>query len=165
MRIRLNNEICYMAGLVSKNGLQGSAVGITTSRSDIEKRFIDTAKKLGIEPSRLRLEEGRKSRRIFFYHSKLARLFREIRNREVKIFRSRNDFSSNYIAGIFDANGNVARMRINGMSNADELMLENLGIHTENKQIMNVKDFVALIKRFSCLLEQTRSPGNERDPR
>ncbi len=156
MKIKLTANLCYLAGLQDKARFTDRAIGISTRIDELEQRFTEICvKELKIEPNRIIVREEGGSKQIYFYHSKIYRELLEINSNATRIFRySNNEFSRMYVAGIFDAAGHAekGRIRINGLTRSDELVLENLGIHTMNGTILNAGPFVKLIKGFSIML-------------
>ena len=162
MKTMLKPKICYMVGLFSKSLGENNAIGIRTNLKDVEERFIEIAvKELSIEPSKILFRD----RDVFFYHSRIYKQFLDIVKREARIFRTENELSKSYVAGLFDGAGSIKRsgVYIKGMNPSDELMLEELGIHTNGGRVLNISKFFMLINGYSILLEITRLPGYERD--
>jgi hypothetical protein len=159
MKAKLTPSICYMAGLLSKSKNERNAVGIRTGLEELEKKFIEIAmKEFEIEPNRILIEEVDGKRHIYFFHSRVAKRLNEIIGKEDKVFKVKNTFSSNYLAGMFDAAGGFGKesMYIRDLKPVDEVMLANLGIHTRGGNIMNISSFVSSIKGHSVLLSQSR---------
>lgn len=158
MELKLTPGICYLAGLYGKSKARArNAVGIDTTVKEIEQRFVEIAlKELGIEPSRIIIEEKGHYRHVFFYHSRVAKYLERTVRRESIIFKRKNEPSSNYVAGLFDAAGHISHgeVSINGLTRSDELMLENLGVHTNNGRVMNLSALLSLIRGASSLLEK-----------
>ena len=156
MKAKLKPSICYIAGL-SKKDSEKNAVAVETGSEEIELRFVEAAiKEFKIEPTKVVIEEKKDGRRkVYFYHSRIARQLAEIRSREEKLFRVPNEFSCNYLAGMFDSTGGFSKtgVHLNILTPQDEVMLANLGIHTRNGRISNISTFVALIGRYSYLLK------------
>ncbi len=167
MKTKLKPYMCYLAGM-QRGSEVGSAVGITTSIDAIEEKFIELCiKRLLIPPNRIIIEERGGARHVYFYHSLIYRRLKEINEKKTRIFIRDSDLSRGYISGIFDANGHIGRnsISIRGMDAGDELILDRLGVHTLHGKILNISQFITLIKGCSVLFEHTHLPGNERDPR
>ena len=148
-----------MAGLLSQSNEEKTAVGIVTGKSEIEQRFIEIAvKELGIIPAKILIEEKGTARHVFFYHSRVAKQLREIIERENYIFKTKNDFARNYVAGMFDAAGHVHRegLKITGLKPRDEIMLSNLGVHSGRGRILNPSALIGLIKGKSIVFEESK---------
>jgi hypothetical protein len=161
MNAKLTPGICYVAGLFSKSREdEKSAVGIRTSVPEIEQRFLEIAiKELLIEPNKVIIEESESgSRHIYFYHSRVAKLLKDISAREVHIFKKKDAMSANYAAGMFDAGGHVrpTTLSMSPLSASDAFMFENLGIHTKGNLILNISSFMALVKGLSVILSNNK---------
>ena len=166
MKTKLEPHICYMAGLLSKSFGKSNEICIATSIDGIEKKFLDICvKRLKIDPSRIVIDERETHRRIYFYDSRLYKELKRIIEREDIIFKRRNEFSSSYVAGMFDAGGKVREgsLMIAGMTIKDQLTLENLGVHIRKDRIVSISSFITLIQGSSVLLERIHRPGDERD--
>lgn len=152
MTIKLTASACYMAGLMNRTTEKGR-VGISTGKSAIEERFLEIAvKKLKVDPTKITITEGTAGmRNIHFYHSRIAKELREIREKELFLFKRINEFSRSYVAGMFDSSGHLQKgsITINGLSPKDRLMLENLGIRTLDRRIVNPGLLLDVIKGYS----------------
>ncbi len=156
-----------MAGLHNHAKGELSRVGITTSVNEIEEKFVEICiKELQIQPNRIIMEDKDGVRTVYFYHTKMSKMLKRICDSETRIFTRINELSRSYVAGMFDASGHISKGRvfIKGLDARDELMLQQLGIHTSNGTIRNISSFFILIRGFSVLLEHAQLPGNERDP-
>lgn len=156
---KLTPEICYMAGLFSRNRQkEKGAVGILTGIGELEQRFIEIAmREFGIDSRKIVVEEvERGNRHVYFYHSRVSKLLKDIYTREVHLFKKRDKLSANYVGGMFDGGGHVTKttVSISPISPADALMLQNLGIHTNGNNILNISNFISLVKGSSILLGQ-----------
>lgn len=157
MRIKLSADLCYLAGLMH-NGRERelSTVGISTNIGAMEERFVKLLLDMGVESGKVMYEENEKMRHIYAYNSRLARQCREIRKDETKIFHTVSGYTPDYIAGIFDSSGHAVKgsIYINGLSTADELMLQNLDLHIRHGKIMEQARLVAMIRGRSVLVGQ-----------
>ena len=68
------------------------------------------------------------------------------------------------VAGMFDLRGriNTRGLSMGRLDKSDGLMLELLGIHTRDTSIMNIRDFVSLIKKESLLAAGFSAKGVEK---
>ena len=100
------------------------------------------------------IEEGK----AIFYNSKIRKLFDGALERRVKIFKYRNDYSSNYLAAIFDCNGGVDRkgLYMRNLENADEMIMENIGFHATKA---GSKELCAELQRISSCLSSPIALG------
>ena len=157
MKKTLTPDVCYMAGLYSKaSKREKNFVSVNTSISELQQRFIEIAvNELGVQPNKIILaRESEKS--AGFYHSRVAKRLQDIVNRETYVFKTVNELSRNYVAGMFDMAGHYrGAMEISHVNPKDAFMLENLGVHTRGDKIVNITRFIALIKGFSILLDRT----------
>lgn len=162
MTAKLTPEFCYIAGLISKGReLERSAVGIVTTMDELLERFVETAIKLGVDPRKIMIEENDETTHAYFFHSKLAKEARETIERETRIFKYKNEYSGNYLAGMFDASGKIVggRLIIKGLNSNDQLMLQTLKVHTKGNEILNIANFIALIKDYSIVLKSKALKG------
>ncbi|HUC38966.1 MAG TPA: hypothetical protein VL944_02450 [Candidatus Acidoferrum sp.] len=154
-KLKLSPRVSYLLGIYSANRKEMPYIGIRTKNSHMTEKFIKTAiEELGILPNKILLdEEG-----AHFYNSKLKKLFEKALERRMKTFKYLNDYSGNYVAGLFDCNGGMDKkgMYLRNIDVHDGLLLENLGMHTKvqgsKSYIMNEKAFVSFIKEYSSRL-------------
>jgi len=164
MKAKLKPEICYLSGLAWLSKDERSHIEVKTDIQEIEIKFVEIAVKLGVEPSKIMISEAKGVYEAHFYHSKLAKWIREIRENESRVFKFRNELSANFVAGMFDSRGNSnTYIDIKGISPSEGLMLENLDIHTKGSKVLNPRNLITLIKGFSIRIERIQMPGNERD--
>ncbi|MGI0141918.1 MAG: hypothetical protein ACREBF_04715 [Candidatus Micrarchaeales archaeon] len=155
MSTRLTPELCYIAGIVSKSRQsEKSMVGINTTIDNVIENFVEISLKLGVDTKKIMIEDVEGVKHVYFYHSKLAKQIREIVEKETRIFKYKNEFSSSYIAGMFDASGKIrnGKLLISGLDKSDQLVLQNLGVHTMGERISNITQFVSLVKGHSILI-------------
>ncbi len=154
MKEKLTPNVCYMAGLYSKAAKkEKNYVSVNTSILELQQRFVEIAvNELGIMPNKIIL--GRESEKSAgFYHSRVAKRLLDIVNRETYVFKTVNELSRSYVAGMFDMAGHYrGTIEIGHVNAKDAFMLENLGVHTRGDKIVNISKFVALIKERSILL-------------
>jgi len=156
MPTKLTPELCYMAGIVSKTRqAEKSMVGINTTIDDVVENFVEVALKMGIDTKKIMIEDVDGVKHVYFFHSKLAKQIREIVEKQTKIFKYNNEFSASFLAGMFDSSGKISRgkLLLSGMSAADQMVLENLGVHTHMNAIMNIKAFLEIIKGKSIIFK------------
>lgn len=159
MRFKPTAELCYLAGLAGRSREpEQSQVGILTQNEEIEQRFIKYALKLGVDSRKIMIEEQGSFKHIYFYHSKLARMIRDVLKERTTLPRKKGELANAFIAGTFDANGHIIRNMITmrRLERADDLLLELMGVHSVNSKILNIKSFLALINKYSLLAEEVR---------
>ena len=159
MKAKLTPQACYVAGLYSKgNKHEKNFVSVNTGIEELKQRFIEiSVKDLGVLPSKILFGRG-SEKSVGFYHSRIAKQLIDITNRETYIFKTQNDLSSSYVAGMFDASGHFSAggLEIRHVTPKDAMMLENLGIHTKGDKILNIGRFMELIKGRSIVLSQMK---------
>ena len=154
MRFKLTKELCYLAGLTGRfHESERSAVGIKTTNEEIEERFIKIALGLGVDSRKIVIEENESSKHIYFYHSKISRMIREILKERSALPKRRRELAIEFIAGTFDASGHRTREKvtIGKLEKSDELLLELMGVHTVSSKILNIGTFFSLIKGKSVI--------------
>jgi hypothetical protein len=155
MKARLKPGICYMSGL-SRRRSEKNMICIVTGIDGIELRFIEIAvNEFKIDPKKVVIEEQEDRRRkVYFYHSRIARQLVEIQSREDRLFRTPNELSSSYVAGIVDSSGRFSKngIYIDNLTPQDEVMLANLGIHTRDARVSNISALAFLVKGKSIML-------------
>ncbi len=171
-KLKLNPKISYMLGLYSHCNQEKSAIGITVDNSRTIEKFVEISlKEFNVQPNRILISEEGRNTKALFYNSKLRNLFDKTIARKSKLFKYKNAYAMEYIAGVFDACGKVDNRGIfmEGIDREDQMILENLGIHILQKgkrnYIINDSFFIMFIKEFSMRLSYiAHIPGNERDP-
>ncbi len=163
-KLALNPRISYILGIYSANRKSIQPIGLQTSNNEMLERFIKTSmEELGVEPNKILVEENG----AHFYNSKIKKLFDRALERRTKTFKYLNDYSGNYIAGLFDCNGGFDRkgMFIKDLDAHDALLMENLGIHLKQQgsksYIMNENSLVELIKKHSSTLGKVKRHARE----
>ncbi len=173
-KLKLNPDICYLLGIFSGDRPERSGpIKLLTRNERMLERFVSIfVTQLDVKPNKFLIKEQDEGLlEADLYHSKLKRLFEAALKRRLMVFRWPNEYSANYLAGIFDSNGGLDNkgLYIRRLSLVDSQLMENLGIHTSQKgaksYIRNASAFIALIKSFSIVLSNISVPGNERDLR
>ena len=176
MKMKFNPNVAYFTGLWKTRKVR-EGIGVTGD-PDTQKIFITQAiKTLGIPPEKIRVQGNK----VFFYHSAYRRDLQKIISDELEIFKWENEYSGNYVAGLYDGCGGIDEKRkavfLARVDDADQLLLERIGIMTRRFGFSvyilkkSVPKFIALIAKF-VKREETKSrlwalmrSGNERDPR
>jgi hypothetical protein len=123
MKIRLTPEISYIIGLwihcKTEKGIGVRGDGETISN------FAKSCLDLGIAvPGKLLYGENE----IFFYNSMIRKFFDKIAGERTERFKYGNEYSSAYLAGLFDSFGSVehGRVCIKNLDIFDKNLLDNL---------------------------------------
>jgi len=154
MRFKPTIELCYLAGLAGRNNEpERSQIGIKTQNDEIEERFVKCALRLGVDTKKIMIEEQGTFKHLYFYHSKIAKMIREVMKERTSLAKKKGELAAAFVAGTFDANGHFTRseITIRKLEKGDELLLELLGIHTLNSKILNIRAFMSLIGKQSIL--------------
>ena len=143
-----------MLGVFAYTG--GPALGIVTKSQKAVERFVSTAvSEFGVAPNKILIEQADDEIKVHFYNSRLKTLMEQALERKGTIFKYRNAYAANYIAGIFDTKGgrDAKSLYIRGLKDSDEMLFEQLGFHTEVRgsktYIANENAFASFIKEFS----------------
>ncbi len=158
MKIKLTPELSYIIGVWRKcKSFEG--LGVRGDKDLLEifaKEVID--KKL-TAPDKLLTDDDR----IYFYHSAYRKFFQEVEKNQLERFKYLNDYSANYLAGIFDAVGNIDEkgiVSIEKLNRQDEMLLLRLGFKTKKSQGVRVMErplvFLAFIKNYTKLFKDNK---------
>ena len=125
MKIKLTPELSYIIGLWRKNrtsegvGVKGDDRLVAVFTKEILDRELAQSDKI------LSDEE-----KVYFYHSAYRKFFQQIEKEELERFRYLNEYAANYLAGLFDAVGEIDEKGIvylKKFTPEDEIMLLRLG--------------------------------------
>ena len=121
MKIKLTPELSYLIGfwkeLRTKEG-----IGI---RADYDRLAVFSKTVLDLkltEPGKLLHGEDK----VYFYHSAYRKFFQEVVRNEIDRYKYRNDYSASFLAGLFDAVGDLELACIRKYSRMDSMVLNNL---------------------------------------
>ncbi len=158
MKLKLEPDLCYLAGLTSSSNEKNNAVGIVTSINAIEERFVKIAIGLGVEPSKIAVEEMATGRHVYFFHSMIARMLKRINERSSRLFKMRNELAASYVAGMFDGSGRIENgsIKIRKLSTSDRLVLEQMGVHAVESRIMNISSLLEFVGKRSIIADRVR---------
>ncbi len=164
-KLKLDPDTCYMLGMYSCS--MRSPISISTAKEEMIEKFTKIALKLGVEPGKVRIESMHNGmQKVFFYNSKLEKLFKNALERRSIVFSRKNACALSYVAGVFDSNGGKDRfgLFIKRLDPANAVIMENLGLHVWESggrhYILNAKIFVTLIAGYSVMLSyEQHSPA------
>jgi hypothetical protein len=164
-KLKLSPKVSYMLGIYSMNKMAGQPISVSTRNGGVIEKFVKIAiGELGVEANKIMLNESGAA----FYNSRLRKLFDRALERRRNTFKYLNDYSGNYVAGLFDCNGGMDRkgLFIRKIDVHDGLVLEDLGVHTRvqgsKSYIMNENALVALIKEHSLVLQKVLARGKRK---
>jgi len=131
MKIRLTPELSYLIGLWKTLRLrEGLGIQADQDALDLFTKLV-IGQKL-IEPNKIQMAKDK----VYFYHTQYKKFFFKIVDSELEKFKYINDYSGNYVAGLFDASGRITDKGIvimYGLNRSDEVLLMRLGFLTERR--------------------------------
>jgi hypothetical protein len=124
MKIKLTPEFSYLAGITRYAGVR-KGVGVRGSQS-LQQAFAKGAMDAGIASPQKMIVKGSSIR---FFHSAYEAYFSRVQNEAVDKFKHLNDYSSAYLAGVFDSVGGVFEggAYMQKCDRQDEAIFDNLG--------------------------------------
>ncbi len=150
MKIRLTPELSYIIGLWRKRrisegiGVYGDEAFLSLFAKEVLEKELTTSEKL---------RHG--ELKVYFYHTAYRKFFQTIEKDQIERFRYLNDYAANYLAGTFDAIGEIdgkGIVKMSKMNRQDEMMLLRLGFPTKRTADVLVIErpvlFLAFIKAF-----------------
>ncbi len=155
-KLRLTPKTSYMLGMY----VQGTRerIGVTSKSEEVIERFVKLAMdEFGIESDHILFEQNDGATTAFFYNSKLKRRFDKALERRERLFKYRNEYSGNYIAGMFDVSGGKDRFGLyfRRLEPTDALILEKLGVHTTGRarvRVTHAGELITLIREYSLVM-------------
>ena len=172
-KLKLSPSVSYLLGIYGKCLQEKSALIalVSSNSSSIEKVVKVAIEELGIMPNKLRIADRDGVIIVDFYNSKLRSQLDQALLRKTRIFRHKNAYAMEYVAGMFDASGGSDKkgLYIQNMDPGDYIITEMLGIRTLQRgskhYVSKNSIFMLLISQYSMkLLSIAHGPGNERDP-
>lgn len=150
MKIKLTPELSYIIGLWRKArtsegiGVKGSENMIAVFSKEVIDRELAT-------PDKIQSEEDR----VYFYHTSYRKFFQQIEKEQLERFKYLNEYAANYLAGIFDATGEIDEkgiVSLGNISSQDEMVLLRLGfvVRRRGKRAIIEKPllFLTFIKNY-----------------
>lgn len=148
MKPKLSPELSYVIGLW---GIRRTKEGIGVKGKDVIPAFVNEVIKLSLtESGKLLYSENS----VYFYHSKWRKFFQEVWEDRMERFKYLNEYSANFLAGIFDACGKIDEKGIISIEGfgEDEMVLSRLGFKPKRKGktivIGNPRAFLKFIYDF-----------------
>ena len=150
MKIKLTPELSYLIGLWRKKkcfdglGIRGDSDLLSLFSKEVLDKNMTTSDKL------LSVEE-----KVYFYHTAYRKFFQDVEEGQLERFKYLNEYAANYLAGLFDAVGEISEKGIISLSKAnsqDEMLLLRLGfkVRKSSDKLIVEKPFVflAFIKNY-----------------
>ncbi|MBN1170362.1 hypothetical protein JXA56_05025 [Candidatus Micrarchaeota archaeon] len=125
MKIKLTPELSYIIGLWRKNrtsegvGVRGDEPVVSVFTREILDKQLSSSDRM--------LSDDNK---VYFYHSAYRKFFQQIEKEQLERFRYLNEYAASYLAGMFDATGQIDEKGIvflKKFTPEDEIMLLRLG--------------------------------------
>lgn len=155
MKLKLTPELSYLIGLWRKRqsfeglGVKGSPELIEVFSKEVLRQELTTPEKLVSE-----------EKRIYFYHTAYRKFFADIEKEQLDRFKYLNEYAANYLAGMFDAVGDISDKGVvsfTKLGKGDELLLLRLGFHVKKRDGRFVMEkpviFLAFIKNYVKLFK------------
>ncbi len=150
MKIKLTPELSYIIGLWRKHRCV-DGIGVKGDK-DLLEVFSKVVLDAGLTTSDKLLADEDK---VYFYHTAYRKFFQEVEKEQLERFKYLNDYSGNYLAGIFDSAGTIddkGIVFINRVNQLDEMLLLRLGFMLRRKgEILRIERpliFLAFIKNY-----------------
>lgn len=150
MKVKLTPELAYVIGLWRKRrsfeglGIHGDQRLLEVFSSEVLAQKLTSPDKL--------LTDGK---RIYFYHTAYKKFFKEVEGEQLERFKYLNEYAANYLAGLFDAVGEIDEngvVSLSKLNREDELMLLRLGFNAKRKKEKCIIEkpliFLAFIKNY-----------------
>ena len=150
MKVKLSPELSYIIGLWRKSRcFDGLGVkGDKTLLEVFSKEVLD--KQLTVSGKLLATED-----KVYFYHTAYRKFFQEVEKEQLERFKYLNEYAANYLAGIFDAIGEIDDRGVVSLSKTnrqDEMMLLRLGFVNKRRGERLIIEkpivFLAFIKNY-----------------
>ena len=129
MKIKLTPELSYIIGLWRKRRCF-DGLGVRGGREVLEEFSREVIEKQLTPPNKLLT--GIDS--VYFYHTAYRKFFQEIEKEQLDRFKYLNEYAANYLAGMFDAAGEIDQrgiVSLHRVTAQDEMMLLRLGFMTK----------------------------------
>jgi hypothetical protein len=125
MKIKLTPELSYIIGLWRKARTQ-EGIGVKGSPDLLQVFSQEVISRELASPDKIQSDEEK----VYFYHTSYRKFFQQIEKEQLERFKYLNEYAANYLAGIFDATGEIDEKGIVSLGNIsvqDEMMLLRLG--------------------------------------
>ncbi|MFP3949763.1 MAG: hypothetical protein ACLFUZ_01575 [Candidatus Micrarchaeia archaeon] len=136
MKVRLTPELSYLIGFWKERRTK-EGIGIRGEEEQLSI-FAKTVLELELtEPERLLTradEEGNNA--VYFYHTSYRKFFQKVIDDELERFKYKNEYSANFLAGLFDAVGDVTddgKVYLSRCTQKDEMIFYRIGFNPVRK--------------------------------
>ncbi len=159
MKIKLTPELSYIIGLWRKARCT-EGIGVFGDKNVLEV-FMQQVLEKQLTTSDKFLTGDEK---VFFYHTAYRKFFQQVEAEELDRFKYINEYAANYLAGIFDASGEIDERGVVSVTKAtrqDEMMLLRLGFMTRRRGDRLIIErpliFLAFIKNYVKIKKSHRA--------
>ena len=167
MKMKLTPELSYIIGLWKEVrtkegiGVHGTEERLSLfSKAVLESELTESTKLLTTrqeEPEEdLENELAQEKGSVYFYHTSYRKFFQKVIDDELERFQYKNEYSANFLAGIFDAVGAIpedGKVHLSRCTQKDQMLLYRLGFKPirKNKLVYftRPKNFLKYIKPFT----------------
>ncbi|MDD5337071.1 MAG: hypothetical protein PHS02_01160 [Candidatus ainarchaeum sp.] len=153
MKIKLTPELSYLIGMWTRRRTK-EGLGVEGGK-EIQEIFAQKLLEQGLTTSDRLLSDENK---VYFYHGKYRKFFQEIENEKLERYKYINEYSANYLAGLFDAVGGITEggvVYLERFGGIDEMLLMRLGFPVKKMDgkmlIGRPKAFLLFIRNYTKL--------------
>lgn len=150
MKIKLTPELSYLIGLWRKSRCF-DGLGVRGDRDLLEIFSKEALEKQLTTPEKMLTDENK----VYFYHTAYRKFFQEVEKEQLERFKYLNEYAASYLAGLFDAVGDIDSAGIVSIARTnreDEMMLLRLGFVTKRRADRLIVEkplvFLAFIKNY-----------------
>lgn len=174
MKLKLTPELSYIIGLWKETrtkegiGVYGNEEHLSIfTKAVLDAGLTEPTKLLASSPKEP--EEGEKElapeeedpfapelSSVYFYHTSYRKFFQKVIDDELERFKYINEYSANFLAGLFDATGRIpqdGKVSLSRCTQKDEMLLYRIGFNPIRKgkvvYFTRPKKFIAYIKPFT----------------
>lgn len=151
MKLKLTPELSYLIGIWSKQKCK-QGFGIN-GENELQQIFAQSCLEQKLTTSDKLLYDDK---RVYFYQGKYKKFFQVVVKEKLERYKYLNDYSASYLAGIFDAVGEISKegiIYLNKFNKLDDLLFFRLGFPTkktgDKTLITRPKAFLSFIKNYT----------------
>ncbi|MBD3389597.1 hypothetical protein GF415_01425 [Candidatus Micrarchaeota archaeon] len=136
MKVRLTPELSYLIGFWKERRTK-EGIGIRGEEEQLSI-FAQAALELELtEPDKLLTQTGEEGNdSMYFYHTSYRKFFQKVIDDELERFKYKNEYSANFLAGLFDAVGSITedgKVFLSKCTQKDEMLLYRIGFNPLRK--------------------------------
>ena len=167
MKLKLTPELSYIIGLWKETrtkegiGVHGTEEHLSLfSKAVLEAELTEPTKLLTTKQEEseedFENEFAKEKGSIYFYHTSYRKFFQKVIDDELERFKYINEYSGNFLAGIFDAVGAITedgKVYLSRCTQKDQMLLSRIGFNPIRKgklvYFTRPKKFLVYIKPFT----------------